>query len=306
MRYYLIFLLFLTGCNKKKEITSFSGTDMTIGWEVKVAKKLTAKERAKVHEVIASSFSTIDMIFNNWNPYSEISKLNQMGAHQKVLISEELSFFLHKIDGFVTFTEGRFDPTIEPLQKLYKASFAKGLLPAKKKVEALEESVGWQNIHLEGRTFWKEHPKTAIDLSGVAKGYCVDLITESLSAIGYNDIYVEWGGEIRTMGAHLDRSPWRISIVGSSIVTMEDEAIATSGDFFQRWNVEGVTYTHIFDPKTKRPLQVTESSIPSAAVKSASCAEADAMATCLMLFPTTSEAKAWAEEKKLSVWIIVR
>jgi thiamine biosynthesis lipoprotein len=306
MQYLIIVLLFLTACNSKKEVTSFSGTQMTIAWEVKIAQKLNAREKARINEAISTTFSTVDNIFNNWNPYSEISKLNQMGAHQKVTLSEELTLLLEKVNGLVTFTEGRFDPTIEPLQKLYKASFAKGTLPHKRKLQALEPSIGWNNIHLEGRTFWKDHPKTAIDLGGVAKGYTVDLITETLMALGYHNFYVEWGGEIKTRGCHQDGTSWRIGIIGASIIEMGDEAIATSGDLFQRWTIDGITYTHIFDPQTKRPLEITSHSIPSVSVKGLSCAEADAIATCLMLFPTEDEAQHWANERNLSTWIISR
>lgn len=305
MRCLLIFSLFLvTSCASKKEETTFSGTQMTMAWEVKIAKKMKAREKARVCEAISATFAKVDLIFNNWNPYSEISRLNQMGAHQKVAISEELALLLHKADILVAFTEGRFDPTIEPLQKLYKASFAKSTLPNKKKIQEVELCIGWDKVHVQEHTFWKDHPKTAIDLSGIAKGYAVDLITENLLALGYANVYVEWGGEIKTMGQHQNGNSWRIAIMGASTIEMKDEAIATSGDLFQRWTIEGVTYTHIFDPKTKQPLEVTSSSIPSVAVKSASCAESDALATALMLFPTTEEARLWAEANAINALII--
>jgi len=163
-----------------------------------------------------------------------------------------------------------------------------------------------------------------MDLSGIAKGLCVDMITDALCSIGYGDLFVEWGGEIRTSGKHPKGRPWALFIRGLDDVNtghaiaylhVKDRAIATSGDYLQNWTVslpDGlVTYTHIIDPFLLRPLISSDDSVATASVMVHSCALADALATALMMFPSTGSATEWAEKLKLKVpnltyWVMSR
>ncbi len=226
----------------------------------------------KIEMLIEESFCTINQIYNNWNPDSEISSLNALKAGQKRRLSAPLATFLHRVDALVAFTEGRFDPTVAPIKK----KLVQG------KLTAPLECVGWDKIHIEEGIFWKEHSETMLDLGGVAKGYGVDLMTEKLAEAGYRNLYVEWGGEIRTMGAHPHGRPWRVAILGGQTYELTDGAVATSGSYQQSWVIGDATYTHIIDPRTQRPL--SNCPINSATVFSDTCLEADAIATACMLF----------------------
>jgi hypothetical protein len=82
---------------------------------------------------------------------------------------------------------------------------------------------------------------------------------------------------------------------------LANKAIATSGCYIQNWTIDAVSYTHIIDPITKQPIQ--NSPISSVSVLASTCAEADALATALMLFPSKEAAETWASERKLHVFI---
>jgi FAD:protein FMN transferase len=280
----------------------FTGIAMTIPYCVQIGASLSEKQICTIEGVILETFSEINQIYNNWNPESEISKLNQAPAYEKICLSEKLAAFLQFTDQIVAQTEGRFDPTVEPLQQLWKSSLKEGSCPPKDALIEIQEAVGWAKIHLENGFFWKEHPLTAIDLGGIAKGYAVDLLTERLLAHGYTSIYVEWGGEIRTAGYHPDQRPWKIAIEGVlTPLVLTDLAIATSGSYIQNWQVNGISYTHIIDPKTQEPIQ--NALISSASVIAPTCREADAIATALMLFPSKEAAKTWAKARGYQVFI---
>jgi len=196
----------------------------------------------------------------------------------------------------------RYDCSAEPLQRLWKLHLKQGTLPSEEAVAALP--IGWHHVHLQEGVFWKDLDGIQIDLSSIAKGSCVDRLSEQLSAAGYPVHYVEWSGEIRTGGKHPEGRPWRIGITGGEIIELVDGAVATSGDYNQFWTVEGTTYTHLIDPRTKLPLQITDKSIASASVQAKSCLFADAVATTLMLFPSAEEAIAWANEiPGIKVWV---
>ena len=265
---------------------------MTIPYCVQVAGQLTDKQLEEVQGIILETFAEVNSIYNNWNPGSEVAQLKQLPAGQTIELSDSLAAFLAFVSEIVTRTEGRFDPTVDGLQHIWKKSLHAGTLPEHALLEPLVQATGWSHVHLDGKLFWKDHSLTAMDLGGVAKGYAVDLITERLVLAGYGSVYVEWGGEIRTVGQHPQGRCWKVGIQGFDTLDLTDNAIATSGTYIQNWTIEGVSYTHIIDPRSCEPLQA--SPISSVSVIAPSCAEADALATALMLFPSIADAQNWA------------
>jgi len=277
---------------------------MAMLWQVKINHILTHAEQKEVEAIIQETFVQVDEVFNNWNPHSEISKVNQLAAHEPTELSCALADLLHQIDPIVELTDNRFDPTVEPLQKLYKHYFTYNQLPPKEKLEKISAAIGWDKIHLEGRILTKEHALTAIDLSGVAKGHAVDLICQKLTEKGYNNFYVEWGGEISTQGVNSKNNPWCIAIMGLSTIELKNQAVATSGTYYQTWQIDECNYTHIIDPASQTPLQLADSTIKQVTVLNYSSACADALATACMLFSSAEEANEWAKKHKLTLWVV--
>lgn len=316
----------------QQQTTVFTDTVMTMSYRIIIGESLSIEKKQVVEKIIENTFAEINAIYNKWNPTSEISKLNQLKAGEMARLSPELERFLFQTQEIVEITEGRFDPTIEPLQQLWKEKLAQGKIPSDEEIDAIIPALGWDKIHFNNGVFFKHHSLTQLDLGGIAKGYCVDLLVERLNASGYPNLFVEWGGEIRTSGQHPDLRPWRIFISrlgdtnpDSAIATLDlvNQAIATSGDYLQYWSVDientqenaatkPKTYFHIFDPHTYRPLEITPRSIASASVLAPTCLLADGLATAAMMFPSQAEAEAWLEEIKqkffpsLEFWLDIR
>lgn len=274
---------------------------MTIPYCVQVGGRLTDEQTQTIHQVILETFAEIHAVYDNWNSDSEVAALGKLAAHQSVELSEPLAAFLAFVGQVVTLTEGRFDPTVDLLQHVWKDHLRAGSLPDPSQLAPLVQATGWHHVHLEGRTFWKDEPLTAIDLGGVAKGYAVDLILERLAEAGYGSLYVEWGGEIRTIGSHPAGRPWKVGIQGLDAIELNNSAIATSGSYIQNWTIDGTSYTHIIDPRTSEPLH--DCPISSVSVIAPTCREADALATALMLFPSASAAQDWATAHGIRAYI---
>lgn len=329
MARFLVFVFALMlGCspeNEKHVTTLFSGNAMTIDYKIIVGAKLTQEQKKQLFQSINATFDEINAIYNKWNPESELSHLNRLPAGKPWPISPQLENFLQSTGEIVKLTQGRFDPTIEPVQQLWKEKLRQGIIPSENEIQALAPAVGWEKIHFDRGFFWKDHDKTALDLGGIAKGFCVDLLVESINALGFADVYVEWGGEIRASGQHPDKRPWKIFIsrMGDAdpknaidVLSLTDQAIATSGDYLQFWIVKGpgnenVTYFHIMDPRTLHPLISAPASVASASVLAPTCLLADGLATAVMMFDSVEEAQAWAETirrelPKTRFWIASR
>jgi len=308
--FFVLLLALSVGCetSDSKPLTSFNGIANSMHYRVLVGVSLNRSQRNEVERIISKTFQEIDLIYNNWNPRSELSRLNNIKKGEKIRLSKKLAKFLHQVDRFVSLTKGRFDPSIEAVQRVWKQALEKGKLPKESQLNALSAASGWSHVHISNRFFWKDDERLAIDLGGIAKGYAIDLIVERLNAAGYKNVYVEWGGEIRTSGNHPSERPWRIFINNQAapdlasalaIVDMQNNAIASSGDYLQFWTVDGKTYCHIFDPRTGCPISSTQKErerIGAVSLIASSCMAADALATATMVFKKREHAQKWLEQ----------
>ncbi|MFI0435190.1 MAG: FAD:protein FMN transferase [Parachlamydiaceae bacterium] len=324
----LFLLCVATSCHRpepKTPLTQFCDNIMTIDYHITIGDPLTKKQTREVQQVIHSVFREVDAIYNKWNQHSELSHLNTLPAYTPFRLSPELHAFLNRTDALVKLSDGRFDPTIEPIQQLWKKKLELGKIPSPEEIDALKPCIGWRTLHINDGLFYKEDSRTQLDFGGIAKGYCVDLLVEKLHQLGLDNLYVEWGGEIRTLGFHPSRRPWRVFISrlanpnpskAIAEVNLIDRALATSGDYFQFWKVidqngKETIYSHIFNPITLTPLEVKPGSVASASLLALDCMTADALAKVLMLFHSTEEAQAWLSAKQeecpdLACWIVTR
>lgn len=299
----------------------FDGEAFAIPYRIQLAAYPHPIDRSKIERLLETTFAEIDHLYNKWNPQSELSQLNRAEADQAIPLSPPLYQFLERVATIVAMTEGRFDPTVETLQRLWRPFLEKGQEPSLEAQQQAALAMGWHQLELRDGCCTKRKRETALDLGGIAKGYGVDLLVERMTQAGYADLYVEWGGEIRCQGLHPEGRPWRVFIsrLGSSdpaqaiaLVELRDRAIATSGDYLQSWKVGGgQERCHIYDIAAKTPLLIGEGTIASVSVAAPTCFEADGLATALMTFPSASQAHAWAEalqqqREGLAFWIVTR
>lgn len=277
---------------------------MTIDYRITLGEVVSETMLERVKGLVRLTFDEVNNTYNQWNPASEISALNRLKAGDKVAVSPGLYRLLLLANEIVKLSDGRYDPTIEPLRQLWIQNLDQGKIPSDQAVQAVSPQVGWSQIHLANGLFWKDHTGVQITLDSISKGHCVDLLLERLQQAGFANVLVEWGGEVRAAGRHPEGRPWRVFIRNLSNTQSEnalaeldvgDEALATSGDYLQYWTVDSKTYTHIFNALERHPLTIEEGSIASVTVMAPTCALADGLATATMCFSTTEQAKAWAE-----------
>jgi len=137
----------------------------------------------------------------------------------------------------------------------------------------------------------KKDPQAMLDFSAIAKGYGVDVLADWLEMKGYTNYFVEIGGEVRAKGADKTGKPWLIGLedpVGSklndrktaALVHLGNGAIATSGNYRNIREIDGVKYSHTFNPVTGYPEL---NNLLSASVYTFDCMDADGYATACMV-----------------------
>ncbi|MDP1834860.1 MAG: FAD:protein FMN transferase [Chlamydiales bacterium] len=289
-------------------VTELTGMAMTVPYRVVIGEKLSSDKIKTVQNIVSAAFRQVDSLYNQWNPESEISKLNAAAGGVDIPISSEMSHFLNLVDRLVAVTGGLFDPSVEPAVQMWKPYLAAGITPSDEEVAALRPLVGWSHIHLKDKHLTKDSDQIKLNFDGIAKGFGVDLLVYNLVEAGFTSVFVEWGGEIKVAGNHPDNRPWRVYISGlqssqvkQALATVElvESALATSGDYHQNWSVlcpDGVsrTYCHIINPVTLQPVEVRKSSIASASVLTSTCAAADALATAAMVLENRTDVESWA------------
>ncbi|MDX8482274.1 FAD:protein FMN transferase [Mesorhizobium sp. VK24D] len=142
-------------------------------------------------------------------------------------------------------------------------------------------------LEIDGTRICKRVP-IALDLNGVAKGYGVDRLAEVLGGFGIRDALVGIDGEMRAMGVRPDGETWTVAVeqpdperrAPHSILSLQDCAVATSGDYRHWVEVQGRHLSHTMDPTRGAPLIKSPASVT---VIAPTCAEADAWATALMV-----------------------
>jgi FAD:protein FMN transferase len=125
----------------------------------------------------------------------------------------------------------------------------------------------------------------SIDLSAIAKGHGVDRVVGVLNRLGAENVFVEIGGEVRVTGDKAGKS-WTVGIqmpdVAGEVVAaaypIADKSIATSGDYRNFFEYEGVRYSHTIDPRTGWPIN---HDLASVSVIADDCMTADGWATAI-------------------------
>ncbi|QSA19278.1 FAD:protein FMN transferase, partial [Vibrio furnissii] len=156
----------------------------------------------------------------------------------------------------------------------------------------------------------KDLPHLYVDLSTIAKGWGVDVVANYIESQGIHNYMVEVGGEIRLKGLNRDNVPWRIAVEKPTvdersiqeIIEPGDMAIATSGDYRNYFERDGVRYSHIINPQTGRPIH---NRVVSVTVLDKSCMTADGLATGLMVLGDEKGIEI-AEQNHIPVFMIVK
>ena len=214
---------------------------------------------------------------------SSLSRLNAAPAGQDVDLSAEMIALLQLGRSLADQTRGAFDVTCLPIIRAWKAAALDGHIPDENSLAAAANASGWDKFDVGSSSARKLVSDACIDLGGIAKGYAIDLATESILASGYEAGLVDVGGDIRCFGMREDGSKWKVGIQSPfddsllATIALTDAAVCTSGNYRRFSEIGGKKYSHIVDPRTGWPAEAT----PSVTVIAPTATIADAWATAL-------------------------
>jgi thiamine biosynthesis lipoprotein len=298
------------------QIAEFSGPTMGTRFTVKMFNP--PEFQVDVRLEVDALLRHINDLMSTYLANSEITRFNESESTDWFPVSEETAFVAAFAQELAEKTDGAFDITIEPLVNAW--SFGpkerKRVVPSDQELKQILSEIGHEKleVRMTPPALKKALPKLEIDLSAVAKGYAVDQVVSLLNDLGANDVFVEIGGEVATSGDKAGQ-PWQVGIqvpdtdqitvlIAQPMNTRpdSDQAMATSGDYRNFFEVDGVRYSHTIDPRTGRPI---EHNLASISVLGPSCMEADAWATALNVLGDQA-GNALAQKEGLSTLAVQR
>jgi len=261
--------------------------------------------------VIFSELQKVDASLSVFNKESCISQIND-GKLERA--NQMLYEVLSKAMQVSETTDGAFDVTVMPLVNAWGFGFKHGELPSQATVDSLRLLVGYKKITLTKDSLVKKaDQRVQLDCGAIAKGYGVDRVALLLRKHGVRNYMVEIGGEVVTKGRNPNGNPWQIGIsnplaseAGSgedlqTILSLENAALATSGNYRNFYIKDGKKYAHTIDPRTGCPVQ---HSLLSATVFAPDCATADAYATAFMVLGLDGAKQILKKQPQLRAYLI--
>ncbi len=235
-----------------------------------------------------SAVDAVDTAMSTYQDDSELSRFNRHGT-EPFEVSDSMIEVVSEAQRIAELSSGAFDITVGPLVDAWGfGPDPGGDPPDADTIAVLLADNGFRRLDVdpEQRTLQKENAAIRCDLSAIAKGYAVDRVALGLTDLGLVDFMVEIGGEVRAVGRNAVGEAWRIGIerpeAGSrgmwSAVALADAAMATSGDYRNYYEKDGVRISHTIDPRTGRPVTHR---LASVRVIHPSCMTADALATAI-------------------------
>ena len=295
----LLLFAFTLGCNNPSESDVnappelvISGETMGTTYMIRFSDLNSTDTLESIQTAVDQELVTVNQQMSTYIEDSELSLFNSSTSNDWISVSKDLASVVQLAQQINEATDGKYDVTVGPLVNLWNfGPHAKPHeIPNDNDIEAAKSKVGYQHlsVRLDPPALRKDIPDLYLDLSSIAKGHGVDRIASLLDSKDIPGYMIEIGGEVRTKGVRSDKRFWRIGVENPAskpgdviaIVPLEDQALASSGDYRNYFEVDGKSYSHTIDPTTGRPIVHETTSV---SVIADTCAEADAWATAILV-----------------------
>jgi len=231
-----------------------------------------------------ATMKTLEGRLSRHMPDSELAELNRTSFLQNP--GKDLQNVLTMAMDISHKTSGAFDVTILPLLHLHEQIRGTNDHPDPQQHASARKLVNYKNLRLDGNGVRLTETGMGLSLDGIGKGYIVDQGVATLRSLGFNNVYVEAGGDLMVSGLKADKEPWRIGIRSprprqdQNLVTVavSDKAVATSGDYLQAFTPDLKNH-HIIDPRSG----FSPPELASCTVTAPNVALADGLATAIMV-----------------------
>lgn len=196
-------------------------------------------------------------------------------------------------------TNGELDLSVYPIVRAWGFTTGSYQVPDEETIQSLLPLVDYTQIQYDAATGVVTLPEgMEIDLGSVAKGYAGQLAAQMLREHGVQSALLNLGGNVQTVGTKPGGSPWQIGIKDPQgedammVLSVEDQAVVTSGGYERYFEQDGQTYWHIMDPSTGHPA---DSGLISVTIVGDEGVVCDGLSTALFVMGLEKAADLWVQ-----------
>lgn len=283
----ILFVLILSSCAKKNEFLSFGGFAQGTTYRM-IYAPAGELNLADIRYEVDSILSAFDMSLSLYQKSSIVSRINR---NENVVVDSLFAEVFRISKEISALTDGAFDITVGPLVKAWGFGPDEHKNFSLQKLDSMMKLVGMEKVELKNGRIIKADPGMILDFNAIAQGFSVDIVCRYFDRLGIKNYLVEIGGEVRIKG-NKNGAPWRIGIDKpvdnnitpggnlEAVIRLENNSLATSGNYRKFYVENGIKYSHTIDPKTGYPAK---NQLLSATIIARECATADGIATACMV-----------------------
>lgn len=277
----LLVVMLLGGCTVREQ----TAQETVFAMDTVMDLRLWGEDAKKAIPFMKEEITALENTWSATKQDSLVGRLNTGGA----VLPQDAHSFLQRAEELWTRTNGAFDPRLGGYIRAWGFYNEEYRVPTE--TELQQAPAQW-------------------DLGGIVKGYAGDRLTEILDTLDIDRAILNLGGNVQTYGEKPDGSLWNIAIQnpvgGEAIGTVSvrgTAAVVTSGDYQRFFEVDGVRYHHIIDPKTGYPA---ESGLSSVTVICRNGLTADALSTALYVMGLEAGAEFWRQSDDFEAVFILQ
>lgn len=289
--YYITILILLFGfyfsfTNRKVE---HSKNIMKMDTYINIKLYSKNKKVDKILNDVESIYNKYDILADAYTKYDNVINVyylnNVLKVNKEVTISKELADLIqYGIDAYNN-TNGLVNIAMGNVTGVWKKYINEGTeVPSEKELNNLNININ--DIVLEGNKFLKKSD-VKLDLGSITKGYVTEEVGNYLESKKIDKYLINAGGNVK-VGKSYKNGKYVIGIENPNDtnkmykkINVENKSVVTSGDYQRYYEVNGIRYNHIINPKTRFPAN----NVKSVTVICDNSKDADMYSTYLFLLP---------------------
>jgi len=274
-RFFALFLalaMLLSGCGSKPFEQTFFAMNTVMSFQI------WGKDAENGYGRIITKLRDLE---SSWSATSENSILWQLNHNNPLFQLDPVqAALLAKAEKLSQRTGGAFNPKMKSVSEAWGFYNEQHRVPTQEEIDTAMAEPQW-------------------DLGGALKGYAGQVCAGLLEELKIDRAILNLGGNVQTYGEKPDGSPWQVGIQNPDggnylgIVSVTGTmAVVTSGDYQRYFEVNGIRYHHILDPKTGYPA---DSGLRSVTVICEDGMTADCLSTALFVMGLEESSRFWRE-----------
>lgn len=195
---------------------------------------------------------------------SEVMAINHAAGQHPVVVSQPVFDLIACAHAVSLLPDSLFNLAIGPLVKCWKIGFQGHRVPSETELQARMALTNPHEVILDdtSRSVMLARPGMEIDLGAIAKGYIADVVQAFLRQQQVSSALINLGGNVQTVGAPPEEAGWAIGLkkpFGEAdeligVIGVNNRSVVTSGIYERYFELDGVCYHHILDPRSGYPL----------------------------------------------------